>query len=81
MISLRDAMIIAFHKGLYLESAVSETSGFKGAMCAVGMSQTDCENLLESYPWQIALAAVNSLGSCTISADVDEEVVEAYLKL
>lgn len=79
-ISLRDAIIIAYYRGLFLGSDAPVASlGPKGAMCAVGLSDFDSQKLLESYRGRVALAAINSPSSCTLSGDDDaiKEIVDA----
>lgn len=69
-ISLRDAIIVAYYRGLFLGSGARSSSlGPKGSMCAVGLSEKECEKLLTSYQGRVALAAVNSPSSCTVSGD------------
>ena len=65
-ISLRDAMVIAFYRGLYLRHL---NSSFKGAMCAVGLSELDSRSLLQAFGNRVQLAAVNSPTSSTLSGD------------
>jgi acyl transferase domain-containing protein len=81
LLSLREAIIIAYYRGLYLgENATREqTPGLKGAMCAVGLGEAGCMQLCKKYEGRIALAAVNSPSSCTLSGDADaiKEVVDA----
>lgn len=79
ILSLCDAIIIAFYRGLYMGGGSSLGCGSrKGAMCAVGLSESDCKKILELFNGRIALAAVNSPSSCTLSGDDDavHEVVE-----
>lgn len=71
-LSLRDAIAIAYYRGLYLgENAPVKRNGPAGAMCAIGMGEADCANMLERYQGKVVLAAVNSPSSCTLSGDVD----------
>lgn len=72
MLSLRDAIIIAFYRGVYMGAGSSTAkSGPKGAMCAVGISETECQRLLSSYVQRVVVAAINSPSSCTLSGDED----------
>jgi len=72
MISLRDAIVIAYYRGLYMGRSNSrDISKRKGAMCAVGLGETECENLLKPYPGRAVVAAINSPSSCTLSGDED----------
>lgn len=79
IVSLRHAIIIAFYRGLHMGAKSDVGCGKpKGAMCAVGLGEADCGEILESYDGRIALAAVNSPSSCTLSGDEDavHEIVE-----
>ncbi|MCJ1388250.1 hypothetical protein MMC18_001095 [Xylographa bjoerkii] len=67
-ISLRDAMVIAFYRGLYLRCL---NGSYNGAMCAVGLGKSDSQTLLEPFGDRVQLAAVNSPTSCTLSGDKD----------
>ena len=72
LISLRDAMVIAYYRGLYLSKStlVSNYHG-KGGMCAIGSNEEDAKSVLSRYGEQVQLAAVNSPTSCTLSGDVE----------
>ncbi|EPS39320.1 hypothetical protein H072_6929 [Dactylellina haptotyla CBS 200.50] len=81
IISLRDAIITAFYRGLFLSSsaqAKSETKGPKGAMCAIGLSQEKANKIVHKHKGKIALAAINSPTSCTLSGDQD--AIDAVVK-
>ena len=72
-ISLRDAIITAYYRGLYINDIVSEPSRTqpKGSMCAVGLSEENAKKTLTGYVDRVQLAAVNSPSSCTLSGDED----------
>lgn len=71
-LSLRDAIVVAYYRGLYLgENAPIKQEGPKGAMCAVGLGEAECAPLLKKYKGRVALAAVNSPSSSTLSGDAD----------
>ncbi|MCJ1246139.1 hypothetical protein MMC30_003344 [Trapelia coarctata] len=76
-ISLRDAIIVAYYRGLYLRPYTPDR-GLKGGMCAIGMGEDHAKELLERYRGRVQVAAVNSPTSCTLSGDKDaiEEVLE-----
>ena len=79
IVSLRDAIVIAYYRGLCMgNDDNSPRTGPKGAMCAIGLSEEGCEQILRSYKSRVALAAVNSPSSCTLSGDEDaiREIVE-----
>ena len=73
LISLRDAIIIAYYRGLHMGrgSSSTESSEPKGAMCAVGLGETECKNLLRPFSGRAVVAAINSPTSCTLSGDED----------
>ncbi|TPX06876.1 uncharacterized protein E0L32_002372 [Thyridium curvatum] len=79
-ISAKDAIRIAYYRGLHAKSA-SGTNGCKGAMMAVGTSFEDGKELckLEDLEGRICVAASNSPNSITLSGDADaiEEAKEA----
>ncbi|KAL3426053.1 beta-ketoacyl synthase domain-containing protein [Phlyctema vagabunda] len=69
-ISLRDAIIVAYYRGLYVanmdENRDSESSTGLMSMCAIGTSENLVSQYLEMFP-DLDLAAVNSPESCTLS--------------
>ncbi|KAJ5737005.1 lovastatin nonaketide synthase [Penicillium malachiteum] len=74
----RDAIRVAYFRGLYANLAKSPNSSSKGSMMAVGTTLEDatefCE--LEDFEERIQIAAQNSPSSITLSGDEDA-VVEA----
>lgn len=80
LISLQDAIVIAYYRGLVLaKSAVSSSPlGSPGSMCAVGVGEEDAKSLLVKYSNRVKLAAVNSPTNCTFSGDADaiEDIIE-----
>ncbi|KAK6541942.1 hypothetical protein TWF694_007715 [Orbilia ellipsospora] len=79
ILSLRDAIITAFYRGLFLnKSPEAQSEGPKGAMCAIGLSQERANKVVRKYKGKIALAAINSPTSCTLSGD--EDAIEAVVK-
>lgn len=76
-LSARDAMLIAYYRGLHASRATSPGgSGVRGAMMAVGSSMEDMIELCEDeiFVGRVALAASNSSSSVTVSGD--EEAIE-----
>ncbi|KAL8767869.1 MAG: hypothetical protein Q9209_005761 [Squamulea sp. 1 TL-2023] len=71
MISLRSAVIIAYYRGYVLANHSTGWPGkpSQGSMCAVGMSEGECETLLKDCDDRVQIAAVNSPLSCTLSGD------------
>ncbi|KAI0520879.1 polyketide synthase PksB [Xylaria bambusicola] len=78
LLSATDAIRIAYYRGLYAKLAASP-NGSKGSMMAVSMSHEDavafCQQ--ETFFGRIAVAAVNSSSSVTLSGDMDA-IDEAY---
>lgn len=71
-LSDRDAIRVAYYRGLYARLAGS-ASGQKGAMLAVGTDWEDAQELvnLRAFRGRIAIAAKNSSASVTLSGDAD----------
>lgn len=72
-LTARDAIYIAFYRGLHCKHAESPNGQIKGAMLAVGTSVEDALQLCEDeeFAGRINLAASNSRSSVTISGDED----------
>ncbi|EFE41543.1 hybrid PKS-NRPS enzyme, putative [Trichophyton verrucosum HKI 0517] len=77
-ISARDAIRVAYYRGLYAKFA-SSSSGKKGAMMAVGTTLEDAEEFcqLEEFYGRITVAASNAATSVTLSGD--EDAIDAAL--
>ncbi|THC88618.1 hypothetical protein EYZ11_011935 [Aspergillus tanneri] len=71
-INARDAIRIAYYRGLYAKLA-GGSSGHKGAMLAVGTSLEDATEVIEldAFVGRVAVAAHNSPASVTLSGDAD----------
>ncbi|KAI5921291.1 hypothetical protein F4810DRAFT_722761 [Camillea tinctor] len=72
VLSARDAIVIAYYRGVY--SALAGTaSGLKGAMMAVGTTFDDAEEItsLPQFEGRLSVAAHNSPTSVTLSGDED----------
>ncbi|KAI0487511.1 hypothetical protein F4859DRAFT_525620 [Xylaria cf. heliscus] len=76
LLSSRDAILIAYYRGLYARLAGNSNSGQKGAMLAVGTSWEDALELinLRAFKGRLAIAAHNSSASVTLSGDADAVV-------
>ena len=72
-LSARDAIVIAYYRGLHCKQARSPNGDIKGAMLAVGTSMEDATELCETaeFAGRITVAANNSSSSVTISGDED----------
>ncbi|TVY94480.1 Polyketide synthase-nonribosomal peptide synthetase [Lachnellula willkommii] len=73
-LTARDAMCIAYYRGLHLQRAFSPNGkNIKGAMLAVGTSPEDADELCSDrvFKGRIVVAAYNSHSSVTISGDED----------
>ncbi|KAL8974549.1 MAG: hypothetical protein Q9197_001227 [Variospora fuerteventurae] len=62
MVSLRAAIITAYYRGLLFTNDLGSPSQMSshGSMCAIGMSEDDCRDLMDKSKDQVQLAAVNS---------------------
>ena len=81
-LSFDNAIICAYYRGLYMSKGVDSDGSPRGAMIAVGMSVAEGVVELEAYAGRIALAAVNSPSSLTMSGDMDAilELKQAFEK-
>lgn len=72
-LTARDALCVAYYRGVNCAFATSPNKDVQGAMLAVGTSMEDALQLCEDEDFvdRIALAAVNSSSSVTISGDED----------
>ena len=72
-ITARDAIYIAYYRGLHCKQASSPNGNIKGAMLAAGTSMEDAMQLCEmdEFAGRITVAASNSSTSVTISGDED----------
>ena len=69
ILSLRDAMVISYYRGLVLSCPSAQAS--KGSMCAVGLNEDEANDLLQNYAGRVQIAAANSPSSYTLSGDAD----------
>lgn len=82
-LTAREAICIAYYRGLHLQLASSPNgTGIRGAMAAVGSSMEDVTSLCEDelFSGRVVVAASNSPSSVTISGDEDA-VAELQLVL
>ncbi|KXT12059.1 hypothetical protein AC579_4694 [Pseudocercospora musae] len=72
-LSARDAICIAYYRGMACEYSKSPNTNISGAMMAVGTSMDDALEICrdDTFQGRISLAAVNSSSSVTISGDSD----------
>ncbi|KAL9605858.1 MAG: hypothetical protein Q9179_000968 [Wetmoreana sp. 5 TL-2023] len=72
-LTARDAIRIAYYRGLCARQAGNASTGQKGAMLAVGTSWNDAQDLisLRAFKGKVAIAANNSSASVTLSGDAD----------
>ena len=81
-LTARDAICVAYYRGLHCKKAGSPNGEIKGAMIAVGTSVDDAMELcdVEEFSGRISVAAINSSTSVTISGDEDAiEELQAVL--
>ena len=77
-LSAHDAIRVAYYRGLYARLAGNAANGQKGAMLAVGASWEEAQELIQmpAFRGRLAIAALNSSASVTLSGDADA-VLEA----
>lgn len=69
LITLNQAMAIAFYRGKYMASLAAGAR--LGGMMAVDLSEAECLTVLESFKRRLSIAAINSPLSTTVSGDLD----------
>lgn len=81
-LSARDAICIAYYRGLYSTRLAGGPQGVQGAMLAVGTSLADAEELCndEAFKGRVTVAACNSPSSVTLLGDEDAigEMMELF---
>lgn len=80
-LTARDAVRIAYYRGLYAYLAGNTTNKQSGAMLAVGASWEEAQQLVSSpeFKGRLAVAAHNSPASVTLSGDADATIAaKAY---
>ncbi|KAK7959033.1 lovastatin nonaketide synthase [Apiospora aurea] len=78
ILTFENAIICAYYRGLYMSQGSG--SPLKGAMMAIGMTEAEGSAVIAPYKGRIALAAVNSPTSLTLSGDEDA-IMELKAKL
>lgn len=71
ILSFENTIVAAYYRGLYMSNSVEGVQSKPGAMLAVGMSEAEVLTELSSYRGRIALAAINSPSTMTLSGDED----------
>ena len=64
-------IICAYYRGLYMSQGLGMSASARGAMMAVGLTETEGKAELKAYEDRISLAAINSPSSLTFSGDED----------
>jgi acyl transferase domain-containing protein len=72
-LSARDALVIAYYRGLHCNLTASPNGTMQGAMLAAGTSFEDATEICEAeeFSGRISVAASNSSSSVTVSGDED----------
>ena len=68
-ISFENSIICAYYRGLYMSKGTGNS--VRGSMMAVGLTEVEGRTELKPYEGRIALAAINSPSSLTLSGDED----------
>lgn len=71
ILSFENTIVAAYYRGLYMSNSVEGMESKPGAMLAVGMSEAEALTELSHYKGRIALAAINSPSTMTLSGDED----------
>lgn len=70
-LSFENTIICAYYRGLYMSKGTGTAASARGAMMAVGMSESQGKAELKPYEGRVTLAAINSPSSLTFSGDED----------
>lgn len=71
ILSFENTIIAAYYRGLYMSNTSEGSDTKPGAMMAVGMTESEAVTELIEYSGRIAVAAINSPSSLTLSGDED----------
>ncbi|KAJ3499830.1 hypothetical protein NLG97_g19 [Lecanicillium saksenae] len=71
ILSFENALIAAYYRGVHMGSGAASADSTPGAMMAVGMTEAEAISEIENYAGRIAIAAMNSPSSFTLSGDSD----------
>ncbi|KAL2869028.1 uncharacterized protein BJX67DRAFT_379511 [Aspergillus lucknowensis] len=74
LLSFENALVVAYYRGVHMGSGAAAPGSVPGAMMAVGMTEAEVTAELEPYAGRIAIAAMNSPSSFTVSGDEDAVV-------
>ena len=80
VLSFENTIICAYYRGLYMSKGMGKAASARGAMIAVGLTETEGKAELKAYKDRISLAAINSPSSLTLSGDEDA-ILELKQKL
>ena len=71
ILSFDNTIICAYYRGLYMSIGLNSIKSTRGAMMAVGLTESEGRAELGAYEGRICLAAINSPSSLTFSGDED----------
>ncbi|PLB49865.1 putative LovB-like polyketide synthase [Aspergillus steynii IBT 23096] len=80
ILSFENALIAAYYRGVHMGGGAAAPDSIPGAMMAVGMTEAEVNTELEPYAGRVAVAAMNSPSSFTLSGDSDA-IAELHEKL
>ena len=71
ILSFENTIIAAYYRGLYMSNSAGGVDSKPGAMIAVGMTEAEAMTEIKPYEGRVAIAAINSPSSMTLSGDED----------
>lgn len=71
ILTLENAIIASYYRGLYMSNAPEGVASVPGAMMAVGLTEPEAIAEIAAYDDKIKIAAINSPSSITLSGDKD----------
>ncbi|KAI9676095.1 MAG: putative Hybrid PKS-NRPS biosynthetic cluster [Caeruleum heppii] len=71
ILSFKSTIVAAYYRGLYMSNGAENATTVPGSMMAIGLTEPQAVAELKSYSGRIAIAAINSPSSITVSGDED----------
>ncbi|KAF1813477.1 polyketide synthase [Eremomyces bilateralis CBS 781.70] len=71
ILTFEGAIIAAYYRGLYMSNTSANTVKVSGGMMAIGLTEPQAKAELQAFEGRLAIAAINSPSSITISGDED----------
>ena len=71
ILSFENTIVAAYYRGLYMSNGAGSVDSKPGAMMAVGITEAEAVAEIRPYEGRVAIAAINSPSTMTLSGDED----------